>query len=90
MSAKMGAHNPAYSVSLVNYMSTTQPLEEECLQDADKRAARREREEVCRAEQDRDLVARTAGAILELFPSCPPAAARAIAAHHHAHHDPAG
>lgn len=55
--------------------------EEECRQDADKRIARREREEVCRAEQDRELTARMADAILELFPSCPPAEARAIAAY---------
>ena len=55
--------------------------EEECLQDADKRAARRKREEVRRAEQDRDLAARMANAILELFPSCPPAEARAIGEH---------
>lgn len=55
--------------------------EEECLRDADKRAAQREREDVRRAEQDRELAVRMAGAILELFPSCPPAEARAIAAH---------
>lgn len=55
--------------------------EEECLRDADKRAAQREREDVRRAEQDRDLAARMADAILELFPGCPPAEARAIAAH---------
>ena len=53
--------------------------EKECLQDADKRAAQRGRKEMRRAEQDRDLAARMANAILELFPSCPPAEARAIA-----------
>src|SRR5437773_1316856 len=55
--------------------------ERECLADADQRAARREREESRRNEQDRDLAARMANAILELFPGCPPSEARAIAAH---------
>ncbi|HJY88019.1 MAG TPA: DUF2293 domain-containing protein [Candidatus Acidoferrales bacterium] len=55
--------------------------EEECLQDADKRAAQREREEIRRAEQDLSFAARMADAILELFPGCPPSEARAIAAH---------
>lgn len=55
--------------------------EGECLEDADKRAARRERDEVRRAEQDRDLATGMADAILELFPGCRPAEARAIAAH---------
>ena len=55
--------------------------EDECLDDAGKRAARRERDEIRRAEQDRDLAARMAEAILELFPGCPPAEARAIATH---------
>jgi hypothetical protein len=58
-----------------------QHAEEECLADADKRAARREREEMRRIEQDRDLAARIADAIGELFPGCPPREARAIAAH---------
>ncbi|HEX2714350.1 MAG TPA: DUF2293 domain-containing protein [Candidatus Acidoferrales bacterium] len=55
--------------------------EEECLGDADKRAAQREREEARRDEQDYDLAVAMAQAILELFPGCPPAEARAIAAH---------
>jgi hypothetical protein len=55
--------------------------ERECLADADQRAARRLREEARRAEQDRDLAARMADAILELFPRCPHAEARAIAEH---------
>jgi len=55
--------------------------ERECLADADQRAARREREEARRTEQDRDLAARMADAILELFPGCPPTETRAIAAH---------
>jgi hypothetical protein len=55
--------------------------ETECLADADQRAARRERDERRRCEQDRDLTARMVGAILELFPGCPPGQAGAIAAH---------
>lgn len=55
--------------------------ERECLADADQRAVRREREESRRAEQDHDLAARMADAILELFPGCPPTEARAIALH---------
>ena len=46
--------------------------ERECLADADQLAARREREEARRTEQDRDLAARMADAILELFPGCHP------------------
>jgi hypothetical protein len=42
--------------------------ERDCLADADQRAARREREEARRTEQDRDLAERMAAAILELFP----------------------
>jgi hypothetical protein len=55
--------------------------EGECLADADQRAVRREREEQRRTEQDRDLAAGMADAILKLFPGCPPAEARAVAAH---------
>lgn len=54
--------------------------EAECLLDADQRAARREHGEERRAKQDRDLAARMAEAIQEIFPGCPPAEARAIAA----------
>jgi hypothetical protein len=61
--------------------SALQKAEQECLADADQRAARREREEVRRTEQDHDLAARVAGAIRELFPGCPPAEVLAIAAH---------
>jgi len=57
-----------------------QKAEQECLEDAAQRAARREREEVRRTEQDRDLAARAADAIRELFPGCPRAEAAAIAA----------
>src|SRR5207245_2005211 len=61
--------------------SALQQAEEECLDDAGQRVARREREEVRRAEQDRDLAVRVEAAIRELFPGCPPAEARRIAAH---------
>jgi hypothetical protein len=61
--------------------SALQRAEEECLDDAGQRAARREREEVRRAEQDGDLAMRVEVAIRELFPGCPPAEARRIAAH---------
>jgi len=55
--------------------------EEECRADAQQRAARRGRGDLRRAEQDRELAARLAGAIRELFPSCPSLEALAIAAH---------
>src|SRR5437879_3328475 len=61
--------------------SALQKAEQECLEDADQRAARREREEVRRSEQDHDLAASVASAIRELFPGCPPADVLAIAAH---------
>src|SRR6202022_3328910 len=47
-----------------------QCAEEDCLADADKRAARREREGARRADEDRDLAARMADGILKLFPGC--------------------
>jgi hypothetical protein len=59
--------------------SALQKAEQECLEDAAQRAARREREEVRRTEQDRDLAARAADAIRELFPGCPRGEAAAIA-----------
>ena len=55
--------------------------EEECAADAGERAARREVEADRRVAQDRELTARMAGAIGELFPGCTPAEARGIAAH---------
>jgi hypothetical protein len=61
--------------------SALQKAEQECLADADQRAARREREEVRRNEQDHDLAARVACVIRQLFPGCPPAEVIAIAAH---------
>jgi hypothetical protein len=61
--------------------SALEKAEHECVQDAGSRAARRERQEVRRIEQDRDLGARVANTIRKLFPGCPPAEALAIAEH---------
>ena len=55
--------------------------EQECAADAGKRAALREVAGHARVEQDRELTARMADAIRELFPGCSPAEARGIAAH---------
>lgn len=55
--------------------------EEECLADRDLRALRRERGALRRAEYDRDLILPMTGAILNLFPECPPTEARTIAEH---------
>lgn len=55
--------------------------EEECLADGEQRARRREREEVRRTEDDRDLIVHMTDAISRLFPGCPPEEARTIAAH---------
>lgn len=55
--------------------------EEECYADADERRNRRQRDEVRRAEQDRNLTIQMTESILRLFPCCPPEEARAIAAH---------
>lgn len=51
------------------------------LADADARAQRRERDEARRAAADSVLQQRMAAAIRELYPSCPPERAEAIAAH---------
>jgi len=51
------------------------------LADADARAQRRERDEARRADADAPLAQRMAAAIRELYPSCPPGRAEAIAAH---------
>jgi len=61
--------------------SALQKAEHECIQDAGPRAVRREREEVRRVEQDRDLSTHVANAIRKLFPGCPPSEALAIAEH---------
>ena len=56
-----------------------QCAEEECLNDAERRAARRVRDEERRAGQDRDLAGRMTDKIRELFPGCPPQEAQTIA-----------
>ena len=61
--------------------SALKHAEDECLADAQQRAARCGREELRRTEHDRDLAARMTEEILEMFPGCPPEEARAIAAH---------
>jgi len=55
--------------------------EAECAADAPARAAARARAAVARDEEDREFVAALAGAILQRYPGCPPAAARRIAEH---------
>jgi hypothetical protein len=55
--------------------------EQECLADGEQRARQRERDEVRRAENDRDLIMHMTGAITRLFPGCPLEEARTIAAH---------
>lgn len=55
--------------------------EEECLADSEQRALRAERNAVRRAEYDQHLMVRMTGAILQLFPGCPPKEAQTIAEH---------
>jgi hypothetical protein len=55
--------------------------EEECLADADLRAARQARDAERRQYEDVELAARMAERILALYPGCPPEEARGIAAH---------
>jgi hypothetical protein len=55
--------------------------EQECTEDADERAATRERDAERRRREDKMLVARMAQQIAELFPGCPPPEAEAIARH---------
>jgi hypothetical protein len=55
--------------------------EQECLADSKQRALRRARDAMRRTEYDRDLIAHMTGAILQLFPGCPPKEARTIAKH---------
>ena len=54
---------------------------QQCLEDADARALRRQRDEVRRAEVDQQFFGNFAAAIREQFPGCPPARAEAIAYH---------
>jgi hypothetical protein len=51
------------------------------LADADQRCTRRELAEIYRDKQDHALAMRMAESIREMFPSCPPEEARAIAGH---------
>ena len=55
--------------------------EEECLADADLRAARQARDAERRQYEDVELAARMAERIRALYPGCPPEEARGIAAH---------
>lgn len=55
--------------------------EEECLQDADLRQRRREREAIRRAELDQQFVQRFAERIRQLYPGIPPGREKSIAEH---------
>ena len=55
--------------------------EQECAEDAAERAHERVRNAAARRKQDRELAARMADRIRQLFPRCPPEEARAIALH---------
>ncbi|MGO9257881.1 MAG: DUF2293 domain-containing protein [Bryobacteraceae bacterium] len=55
--------------------------EQECAGDAAQRAQARVRNAAARQKQDRDLAARMADRIRQLFPRCPPEEARAMALH---------
>ena len=55
--------------------------EQECLADADRRSAQRERAEVYRDKQDQMFAMRMTESIRQMFPGCPPEEAKAIAAH---------
>ena len=55
--------------------------EQECLADADKRCAHRERAEKYRDKQDQMFAMRMAESLRQMFPGCPPEEARMIAAH---------
>jgi hypothetical protein len=55
--------------------------EQECLADADKRNANRERAEQHRDRQDQVFAMRMAESIQKIFPGCPPEEAQLIAAH---------
>jgi hypothetical protein len=55
--------------------------EQECLADADKRSAQRERAEMYRDKQDLAFAMRMAESIHQMFPGCPPEEAAVIAAH---------
>jgi hypothetical protein len=58
-----------------------QLAEQTCLQDAEQRAAKRERARVRNVDRDSDLARRMTDAIRAIFPGCPKDEAAAIAAH---------
>ena len=58
-----------------------QKAEQECMEDAEARARRREREAEHRAGLDQEYVARFAGGVRELFPHCPAGREQRIAEH---------
>lgn len=62
-------------------VTALQKAEQECVQDADERAAARARAAVQRGEQDRKLVAQMTKLIADLFPGCPATEVAAIAEH---------
>ena len=62
-------------------VAALEKTEQECVQDADERAAARARAAVQRGEQDRKLVAQMTRLIAELFPGCPATEVAAIAEH---------
>ena len=55
--------------------------EDECLEDADRRARQRQRAEVRRSEMDAEFVKEMTGEIRRLYPGCPVKTAREIAEH---------
>jgi len=55
--------------------------DQECKADEARRAARRAKQQLRRETEEKDYVARFAARVLELFPSCPPGEAEAIARH---------
>lgn len=59
--------------------TSLEKAEQDCLADADARARRRERDELCRVGEDRALQAAIADEIQRLFPGCPPQRAEVIA-----------
>lgn len=61
--------------------SALEQAEQECSADADQRSARREHARIYRDKQDEVLTMRMTESIRQMFPSCPPEEARAIAAH---------
>jgi hypothetical protein len=58
-----------------------QQAEKECLEDAEARLQRRQREAERRAELDQQYVERFAASVRELYPRCPPGRETAIAEH---------